>query len=227
MFQGVVRRLEHKEWSTKNFFCCGWTGEACNGDLQTAQSYEGLWTEGAPLSWTNSIMIKLAVLATVALFGYSGLFWIQLAYYLRGKHAGDLEKVVCLFKKRISNKDSKSGFSAHQYTGLGAAPFCPALPSSFSGGSGRCSGQQGPCPTSPTAPSPQQAASPHGALTQHKIFRCQLVPSTPTWELLSQQMQNDAAIPASKLQNTLLICISHFHYSLGTAEPFHPSPSVL
>lgn len=53
-------------------------------------------------------MIKLVVLATVALFGYSGLFWIQLAYYLRGKHAGEWAKIVCFYKKRISNKDSKS-----------------------------------------------------------------------------------------------------------------------
>lgn len=46
-------------------------------------------------------------------------------------------------------------------------------------------------------------------------------------EPLSRQMQNDAGIPASRLQNTNLICISHFHYSLGTAEPFHHSLYVL
>lgn len=43
---------------------------------------------------SNSIITKIVVLARMALSGYSGLFWIPLTCYQRGKHAGDSVKGV-------------------------------------------------------------------------------------------------------------------------------------
>lgn len=56
---------------------------------------------------SNSLIIKIVVLATVALFQHGGQFWI-LTYYQREKLSGVSVKGACLGKKRISNRDSKS-----------------------------------------------------------------------------------------------------------------------